>query len=113
YMASINYDVHTAIPDGSVGPLSIVAWRFRRNGVKRGGGAHRFFDGAAPENRGSKDIPMIGNGTDVRALCDILMARFSAHSEDLFAGKQVKELETDALNSELRKIPHTPDEKLR
>jgi hypothetical protein len=46
HLAGLNSEVHAGVPDGSVGPRCIVAWRHRKNGVHIGGGVHRFFTGS-------------------------------------------------------------------
>src|SRR6185312_15378076 len=41
HLAKLNHEVHLA--DKLVGPNCIVAWRHRKGGVYKGGGAHQFY----------------------------------------------------------------------
>jgi len=110
YLATLNNDVATV--DQSVGPRCIVAWRFRKGGSHKGGGGHVYYTGLK-RDANSPPLPTIGIGMDVRALVEAIMPRLTSHMEETLAGNPVQELDRDAINAELARLPHGPDEKLR
>jgi len=63
YFAQINNNIQAV--DAYVSSRCIVAWRNRKKGVHKGGGAQAFFTGTTRENEGMI-IPTIGNGMDIR-----------------------------------------------
>jgi hypothetical protein len=112
HLARLNYEVHRHIPDKSVGPSCIVAWRHRKGGVHKGGGASQFYIGAARDAR-SSGLPIIGCGQDLRALFDFLTPRVMKQFEAMRTGQPPLELDTDEMNAELARLPDKPDEDLR
>lgn len=111
-LATINLRVATRIGDGSVGPNCIVAWRYRKNGVHKGGGAHQSFRGINKEVDGTM-LPTIANGMDVRALIEVVSPFIMAQMEKLLAGENAPELDSDIMNAALANLPEGPDESLR
>jgi hypothetical protein len=107
-LAAINYEVHQNMKDNSVGPRCIVAWRNRKGGIHKGGGAQSFYLGAKPDRTGGS-LPTIANGMDVQALVDVLMPRFVRWKP----GEPPPDINTDEINAELAKLPDRPDDKLR
>jgi hypothetical protein len=110
-LATINFRVHQAEP--TVGPRCVVAWRHRKQGVHKGGGAHQFYSGLARENGGADQLPTIANGGDVSALLRAIMPQMMEQMAALQAGKPAPEIDKDEMNAELAKLPDTPDERLR
>lgn len=107
-LAAINYQVHQNLEDGSVGPRCIVAWRNRKGGIHKGGGAQAFYFGTEPDRTGAS-LPTIGNGTDIQAIGGILMRRIMQWNP----GEGPPDMNLDDINDELAKLPEGPDEKLR
>lgn len=108
YLARINFKVHEGIPDKTVGPRCIVAWRHRKEGIFRGGGGHQMYS-RTERDRDNPALPDISLGLDVRAMCNLLLARFlekgGFSDESLF--------DKEEMNKELAKLPDGPDETLR
>jgi len=112
YLAELNNDVHVGLTDGSVGPRCIVAWRHRKSGVHKGGGAQEFYDGLDRDSE-SSSIPTIANGMDVSALIGAIMPHVLPQLESTLSGEKAKELDKDEINAELARLPDRPDEKLK
>jgi hypothetical protein len=125
YLAKLIHGAHNVLgAHGTVGPTSIVLWRFRaRSGLPGGGGA--YYDGETrEEGRGYSDVegdrvPTISNGMDINAVAGVMMEQvMPGLVERLLArvnGEDVPEfvVDKDALHRELAKLPETPDEKLQ
>jgi hypothetical protein len=101
-----------AATDQLVGPRCIVAWRYRKGGVKNGGGGQAYYTGLKQDGS-SPSLPTIANGMDVRALVEAMMPRFMRDMETMLAGKPAPEWDRDEVNAELARLPHGPDETLR
>jgi hypothetical protein len=113
HLAQLNYEVHKASVDKSVGPRCIVAWRNRRHGVhKSDGGGQEYYNGIARED-GGPAIPTVAGGIDVAALGDLLMPHCVKAHEDLRAGRPVNEPTKEEWGALLSTLPDKPDERLR
>jgi hypothetical protein len=77
-----------------------------------GGGAHQFYTGTT-RDADSSALPQIANGMDIRAIAEVMMPRMSAILGLPLAGEPAKDLDEDELNTELGRLPDTPDENLR
>lgn len=108
--ARLNNEAHLGIRDNSVGPRCIVAWRDRKSG--KGGSAHRFFTAEA-QDPSSLPIPTIGNGSDIRALLQVIRPHFERMFADMRAHRPAHEFDRDQINAELAQMPDDPDETLR
>jgi hypothetical protein len=111
HLASLNKEVHCRISrdgDKSVGPRCIVAWRYRKGGAHKGGGASLFYTGTTRDN-GSNLLPIIAGGMDVAAISRILMPRMIDAAR---AGKPIPPV-SDEIKEEWARLPDKPDEKLR
>jgi hypothetical protein len=111
-LASLNNEVHLGMSDGSVGPRCIVAWRHRKGGVHKSGGADQFYTGTIRDNS-SSELPIIGSGMDIRALLRVSMPRMMKAVEAMRAGEPPPEWNKDEINAELARLPDKPDENLR
>ncbi|HWA57368.1 MAG TPA: hypothetical protein VG692_08950, partial [Gemmatimonadales bacterium] len=108
HLASVCYQYHLTRPAGSVGPRSIVGWRFRRQGRFKGGGGHLAFTGLQRDTN-NPPLPSIGNGMDIGALVNVFMQ----HVQDLYKRNQtIEHIDSTAIDEALRKLPDSPDEKL-
>jgi hypothetical protein len=112
YLASLNYRVHLAVTDRSVGPGCIVAWRHMKEGVHKGGGGHQFYTGLTRDSS-SPSLPAIANGMDIHAVAGVLMPHMTKWLEAMPAGQTRRELDVSALNAGLAHLPDGPDEILR
>jgi hypothetical protein len=112
HLAKLNFEVHQGTADATVGPNCIVAWRNRKEGIHKGGGAHQSYTGTT-RDPGTPSLPTIGGGMDIGAIIDILMPRFMAMFERSRAGEPPQELDKDEVNAALAKLPDEPDENLR
>jgi len=111
-LASINQVAAANTRDGSVGPSCIVAWRHRKSGVHKGGGAHQFYEGTR-RTSDSSALPTIANGMDIQALIKAMQPHIFRQMEALRTGAPSPELNVTELNAELAKIPERPDETLK
>ena len=111
FLAKLNNDVYLGIGDKSVGPRCIVAWRYRKNGVHKGGGGHQFYDGGSRE-KNSPSLPSILNGIDFMALTGVIFPRAAQHLKEMLKSGTDEGLvdDTDEINAELAKLPEKPDE---
>jgi hypothetical protein len=113
-LASLNYEAHQNVRDGSVGPSCIVVW-CRRPGAPRltSGGSQQFYVGTI-RAEDSGDIPIISGGMDVAGIIRVLMPGFLAWgATDFGRGTPSDFLDTDEINEQLANLPSEPDEKLR
>lgn len=113
YMAALNYKVHSI--DKLVGPRCIVAWRNRKKGVHKGGGAHRFYFGTSLDVS-SSTIPTICNGIDLNAVIAVtkpyIIKWFKEILEDNEKNYPPDNLR-EVLNEKIALLPNEPDEDLR
>jgi len=109
HLAKLNNEVHLGITDQSVGPSCIVAWRYRRGDVHKGGGGHQFYTGTTADIN-SPCLPTIAHGMDIKAIVDVFMPHTIKMAEVMLAGQPTKELDNDELNAELALLPDEPDE---
>ena len=56
---------------------------------------------------------MITNGGDLTALVGAMMPHMQKRMEAALAGESTEEMDTDAINDDLAKLPDKPDERLR
>lgn len=113
-LASLSYEAHQNVPDGSVGPSCIVVW-CRRPGARRltSGGAQQFYVGTT-RAEDSGEIPTIAGGMDVAGIFRVLMPGFLAWgATDFGRGTPSDFLDTDEITQQLANLPSEPDEKLR
>ena len=104
-LANLNHRVAGVEP--TVGRRCIVAWRFQK-----GGGAQEFFDGGQREISSSFVwLPINAHGMDVTSLLKV-MAPFTITRLDALRRGEAIEMDTEAINTELAKLPDTPDDKL-
>jgi hypothetical protein len=111
-LAKLNFDVHRASTDHSVGPRCIVAWRFRKGGRFKGGGGQQFYTGIKADDS-SPVLPSIMTGFDMVALCDVVMAHSGKRLEALVKGKPAPDFCLNEVNAALARLPSAPDENLR
>jgi hypothetical protein len=112
HLASLNYEVHRGLPDESVGPSCIVAWRHRKEGVHKGGGGHWSFTGTTRDS-GTPFLPTIVTGTDINAVIELMMLHVAKTFKSMRESGAPYELNKDEINAELARLPDKPDEKLR
>lgn len=108
-LAALNHEVH--LKEDSVGPRCIVAWRYRKSGIHKGGGGHRFYTGNA-RDASNPSIPTIANGMDLQAFIGTMMPHFVKQAEAMRSGKPT-DLPANEVNADLARIPEKPDENLR
>jgi hypothetical protein len=112
HLANLNNEVHLGISDKSVGPRCVVAWRHRKGGVRKGGGAHQFYTGTTRDSS-CPSLPTIGGGMDIEAVVTALTPHMNKMREAMRAGQPTPELNTDEINAALARLPDKPDENLR
>jgi hypothetical protein len=112
HLAQLNHQVHSGLSDNSVGPRCIVAWRHRRGRVHKGGGAHQFYRGIARDPN-TLSLPTIAGGLDVTALIGATMPMMMEHLQAMLQKEAAKQLDKDAINALLARLPDKPDERLR
>lgn len=106
YLAGLNREVHLRV-SGTVGPTCIVAWRHRRDGIHKGGGAHQFYTHTY-RDRSTPALPSIALGMDFNAVCEAL-----SHFDVMQPGEVPAKLDKDEVNAKLAQLPDKPDENLR
>jgi hypothetical protein len=97
---------------GGSAKIRVVAWRYRKDGVQKGGGGQQHYTGTARDGN-SPALPTISCGTDVTAVIDVMMPHMSGFLEALQKGQPAPEPDVEKINAELARRPWTPDEKLR
>jgi hypothetical protein len=112
HLASLNYQVHLRMPDQSVGPNCMVAWRNTRDGARRGGGAHCYYtaDKREPDSPG---LPHIADGFDMHAITSVMMPHFRTSLSAALEAGHAPDIDMELVNAELAKLPEQPDERLR
>lgn len=111
FLASLNNRVSLGTTDNSVGPRSIVVWRHRKGGPRNGGGAHQFYSGDAKEPD-SAMLPTMANGMDIQALIQATMPFMVTQMDDLRENGAVEQIDSEAINAVLARLPEQPDERL-
>jgi hypothetical protein len=114
HLASLNYEAHQRVGDGSVGPRCIVVWR-RRPDARRPapGGGQQCYTGL-DRDRDSAAIPTIAGGTDVASIAGRLIEHLQRRYKDRGNGRSpLLDLDKDEINRWLANLPSEPDEKLR
>jgi len=110
YIAGINNRVYLELEkagDCSVGPHSVVAWR-----LQEGGGGHQFFDRLhRDDNPAAPHLPTVVTGMDLNGILQVMMPHMMKNFEAVRLGGP-DEMDKDAINAELARLPHTPDETL-
>jgi hypothetical protein len=112
HLANLNYKVHLATVDKAVGPSCIVAWRYRKEGVHKGGGGHQFYTGTTRDSS-SPVLPTIANGMDIRALVGVIMPQMAEMFDEMQAGEPPRHPDKDEVDAALAHLPDKPDEDLR
>ena len=112
HLARLNYNVHLATTDGSVGPRCTVAWRFRKGGAHNVGGGHQFYTGT-DRDASTPTLPIIANGMDVSALMETIMPYMTKRLRAMRTGQSIPELNEDEMNADVARLPDKPDEDLR
>jgi hypothetical protein len=112
HLAGLNHEVHLGTRDGSVGPRCIVAWRHKKSGIHRGGGAQQFYTNTT-RDANSPALPTIGQGMDIAALAKTMAPHLMEMFKAMREGRPAKELDKDEINAELARLPDKPDEDLR
>lgn len=107
-MASMNVAISNT--NESVGPRSIVAWRYPKQGRKRGGGGHAMFNGDAQENL-TDAIPTISGGYDVAAITTVMWHDMISSLKTHGIGSMRLGLSKEA-DEAIRSLPDTPDDSL-
>ncbi|WP_299614946.1 hypothetical protein [Pelagibius sp.] len=114
YLANLNQQVYLAAQgagDESVGPRCIVACRIAKDGNQGGGGEHQCYTGGQ-RDPSTGFIPTITHGADLNALAAAIMPHSMKSLEAMLEGKPAPEVDTDAINEELKRLPREPDEEL-
>jgi hypothetical protein len=110
-LGSINDSVHRTPGLTTVGPRSIVAWRYRKQGLFGGGGGQQFYTGTV-RDRSSGVLPAIANGQNLSGLIEAL-GPYHRRFMEAFAAKQpIPTLGSDEANALVANIPSKPDRKL-
>jgi hypothetical protein len=107
-LATVNHRVSQCDP--TVGDACIVAWRFRKGGVHGGGGGHQVFSGRT-RARDVPALPSISQGMDIRALIETMKPFWTPVERE--GHMDLPDIDADAVNVELAKLPRKSDEKLR
>ncbi len=110
YLAKMNHSVHRL--HKTVGPSCIVTWRFRKDGVHKGGGGHSFYSGTTAD-ASSPAIPTIATGIDVRSIVGLLWPHMEKTMEAMKKNEPPPEPNQEEINEALARLPHGPDEDLR
>ena len=105
-LASINDAISQREP--TVGENCIVIWRYGRTGVH--GSGHSVFEGTN-RTKNTPVLPTISQGTDIRALLGAMFPFFVEMAPG--TAPSFPEIDNDAINAELAKLPDKPDETLR
>jgi hypothetical protein len=104
-LAHVNHQVAKEVT--TVGQRCIVAWRFQK-----GGGGQEFFTREEREVSSSFVwLPTIAQGQDVTALVQVVMP-FTIPILAASLRGETKEMDTEAINAELAKLPLAPDDRL-
>ncbi|HEY7229166.1 MAG TPA: hypothetical protein VH558_02220 [Pseudolabrys sp.] len=116
HLAQLNTEVHAE--DHTVGPSCIVAWRYSKEGVHKGGGADQLYSATGRETGKLDDIgihgvPTIACGYDVGAIAGATVPLIFPQMLEAMRAKAPFKLDEEALNTALSKLPNEPDEKLR
>jgi hypothetical protein len=113
FLASVNHRAHLNTQDGSVGPSCIVAWRYRLNTRNtRNNSGHTFYSGLLPAG-GTESLPNIDHGNDIHALVGTISPFMIEAIERLQSGESDGQLDEEAANALLNRLPQAPDETLR
>ena len=118
HMAKLNSYVYRSMSKKTVGPRCIVAWRNRKGGIHKMGGANQLYTGTKREQGSFEDfassgIPTVSHGYDVEGIMRATMPQIMKQMmEGMATGKQI-EIDKDAMNAALARLPTEPDEKLR
>jgi hypothetical protein len=99
------------LADATVGPRCTVAWRYRENGVHRGGGGQLFFSGVVPD-ASSGFLPTMKRGRDLVALVDALLPSVRQMLATRPGSDAPPALDLDEMNAALARLPSGPNEKL-
>jgi hypothetical protein len=109
YLAMINHRVHTQLEeagDRTVGSRCIVSYRFRQ-----GGGGQEVFDGLTREENPAVRLPTVSVGMDINNLADVALPHMIKMFEAYRRG-ETAEIDKDAMNADLARMPHWPDDTL-
>ena len=112
FLAALNFRVSLGMVDNSVGPRSVVVWRHKKGSARNGGGAHQFYNGIVRESD-SGMLPTLCNGMDIQALIQATMPLMMSQMSKLREHGAANEIDRDAINAALAKLPDQPDETLK
>jgi hypothetical protein len=106
-LAALNAEVAAKV--ATVGPRSIVMWRYREDSAMRrtNGGGHQFYSGKARE-RDSGSIPISANGIDVSGLAKAMMPLLLKQARERNAA-----FDQRAMDEAVAKLNEKRDDKLR
>jgi hypothetical protein len=120
HLATLNYRVHLAVRDGTVGPNCIVVWAW-----KNGGESRQFYEGRTRAATEDRLVPYIDRGVEVSAMGSILFDAISllvplaepvpvAVPEEL-VGIEITtyDIPAEGINDRMSRLPREPDDRLR
>jgi hypothetical protein len=113
YLANLNYEVHLGTSDKSVGSRCIVAWRYKKGSVHKGGGAggHQFYTETSRDSS-TLALPTISVGIDAKAVAGVLMELMKKKLDAIQENEPTKDLYKDELIAKLARLPNKSDENL-
>jgi hypothetical protein len=106
-LASLNHQVHLGASDKSVGPRCVVAWRNRKGGIHKDGGATQYYTGIEREFR-SGCLPTVATGLNIAPFANAVMARMLKHGPPKSLADQ-----QELFNKDVWRLYEEPDEDLR
>jgi hypothetical protein len=115
YLASLNNKAHLGVRDATVGPRSIVIWRFRPKGkqVGSGGGGHQFYTGESRDDVVGL-LPSISNGIDVQSILEVTLAEYQRVRADPTLGfPAAAHLDYEGMQRRLGELPSDPNDRLQ
>jgi hypothetical protein len=83
-----------------------------KGGIHKFGGGQQFYTGTT-RDVDSPVLPMIGIGRNTAAISEAITPLILKQFESMRAGMPATELDRDAVNAALARVPDAPDEKLR
>ena len=114
YLASLNNRAHLGVRDATVGPRSIVIWRYRPKGrqVGSGGGGHQFYT-VETRDEVVGPLPSISNGIDVQPILEVIMAEYQrVHADPTLGFPAAVHLDHEGMQRRLGELPTDPNDGL-
>lgn len=111
YLSKLNFFVHRATSDNSVGPSCIVVWRNKVGGIHKMGGGQQSYSGKV-RDASTPPIPLLVDGLDMTALIKTLLPHVLESFEKYHRGEEGN-LDDSYINEQLALLPRVPDEELR